>query len=263
MIIAHLSDPQLLSSVRRAARHDEDVITGVRATEAARHGFPRAAVWTGGAPDGAQALSSDRLPVLGLDRSLLDSWEEERRWGGSEVPPERTEYIAFRIRGWLRTRGDGPTWVDLYLRDMTRAVGRALPLPFRGMARRVLEFPARYPDLGPLAGVAGLSTGALKARFRRRGLSSPHVYLRWLRSLAVAQVLSDPDVTTVGAAHRLGMSSGGNLCRSVLDTTGVRPTDLRHAGTRAGLLLAMVDQLLSREALTAWDDLGGLFYEVA
>ena len=264
MIVAPLSDPRLLSSVRRAARPDEDVITGVLAAEAFRHGFPRAAIWSGRGPHGHLPIpSSSRLAVLGLDTGLLNSWEEDRRWGGPEVPPERTEYVAFRIRVWLRTQGTGPTWVDLCLRDMTRAVGRALPLPFRGMARRVLEFPAHYPDLGPVAGTVGLSTGALKARFRRRGLASPHAYLRWLRSLAVAEVLSDPNVTTIGAAHRLGMSSGGNLCRTVLDTTGVRPTDLRHPGARVGLLLSMVEHLLSREALAAWDDLDGLFYEVA
>jgi len=264
MIIAPLPDSRLLSSVRRAARHDEDVVTGGRAADAVRHGFPRAVVWSGDAPDGPQSIPLvGLLPILALDRALLDSWEEDRRWGGPDVPPERTDYIAFRIRSWLKTQGGGPTWVDLFLRDLTRAVGRALPLPFRGMARRVLEFPARYSDLGPVGAVVGLSTGALKARFRRRSLSSPHVYLRWLRSIAVAQVLSDPAVTTVAAAHRLGMSSGGNLCRTVLDTTGVRPTHLRNPGSRARLLLAMADRLLSGEALAAWDDLDGLFYEVA
>jgi len=263
MIITTLSDLQLFSSVRRAARRDEDVTTEIGALEALRFGFPRAAIGSRGAPGGSISGPSGDLPTLTLDRALLGTWEEERRWGGPDVPPERTDYIAFRIRGWLRTTGVEPTWVDLYLRDLGRAVGQPLPPSFLGMARRVLEWPARYPDLGPVAGVVGLSAGALKARFRRRGLASPHVYLRWLRSLAVAQVLSDPGMTTVGAAHRLGISSGGNLCRTVLDTTGFRPKDLRRPEIRTGLLTEMVEALLSQGALAGWDELDGLFYEVA
>jgi AraC-like DNA-binding protein len=263
MIITTLSDPQLLSSVRRAARPDEDVATRPGALDALRFGFPRAAIGSERDLGGSVAGPTGDLPTLSLDGKLLATWEDERRWGGPDVPPERTDYIAYRIRAWLRTTGGAPTWIDLQLRNLGRAAGRALPLSFRGVARRVLECPARYPDLGSLAGVVGLSAGALKARFRRRDLASPHVYLRWLRSLAVAQVLADPGVSTVVAAHRLGISSGGNLCRGVLDTTGFRPKELRRPEIRTGLLTTMVGKLLDQEALAAWDDLDGLFYEVA
>jgi AraC-like DNA-binding protein len=263
MIVTTLSDSRLLSSVRRAARWDEDVVAGPGAVHALRFGFPRAVIASGRDSRGSLMGPIGDLPALTLDPAVLAMWEEERRWAKAGVPPERTDYIAFRVRGWLRTMGVIPTWIDLRLKDLGGAAGRALPYSFRGMARRVLECPARYPDLSSVGAVVGLSAGALKARFRRRDLPSPHVYLRWLRCLAVAQVLADPGVTTVVAAHRLGISSGGNLCRTVLDTTGFRPKELRHPEIRTGLVATMVGKLLGREALAGWDDLDGLFYEVA
>lgn len=127
----------------------------------------------------------------------------------------------------------------------------------------MLEFPARYPDLKALAGIGGLSAGALKARFRRRGLPSPYTYLRWFRSLAVVHILSDPSVTTLEAAYRIGMSSSGNLSRAVQDTTGLTPTRLRAAAGRESLIVGMVEELMDPAALAGWQDLAPVFLEVA
>lgn len=264
MIVASLASSRLHASVRRAARPDEDVVVGPSADEALRRGFPRAAVvetsWSDRGPEWPDAPD---VPALIVDGPLLERWEADRRVGGPEVPPDWTGYASSRIGMWLRRWGSRPTWVDLYLRDLGRAAGQPLPAPLRGLGRRVLEFPARYPDLKALAGIGGLSAGALKARFRRRGLPSPYSYLRWFRSLAVAHILSDPSVTTLGAAYRVGMSSSGNLSRAVQVTTGLTPTRLRADAGRENLVVGMVEELMSPAALALWHDLAPVFLDVA
>lgn len=42
--------------------------------------------------------------------------------------------------------------------------------------------------------------GALKARFRRRGLESLHTYLRWFRMMAVAYLVAGHEITVAQAA---------------------------------------------------------------
>jgi AraC-like DNA-binding protein len=123
----------------------------------------------------------------------------------------------------------------------------------------VLEFPSRYRTLHDVADCCDMSRGALKARFRRRGLPSPYTYLRWLRVLAVAEVLSDRDVTVARAAYQLGFTSAGNLCRLIDQLADTTTTELRtvHGWRRLVVRFAWVH--LSPEALAAWATLTDLF----
>jgi AraC-like DNA-binding protein len=154
----------------------------------------------------------------------------------------------------------GPVyWVDETFRGMSRVVGRPVPVAFRGLARRVLEFPSAYADLYALSELSGVSPGALKARFRRRGLASPSVYLRWLRILAAGHLLSEPGATTLSASYRLGISSDGNFCRWLRGATGLRPRDVKGAEGMTRLLVAFGMRLLDAPACEAWASLDDLF----
>lgn len=264
MIVTSIASRRLIEAVRRAARPDEDVVADSRAGEALRRGFPRAVVVAASRGRSASgAAEASGVPTLSLDGTLLDRWERERRAGAQIVPPERTGYIAFRVGAWLKRKTGRPSWVELVLKDLGRVAGHPLPSPLRGMARRVLEFPSGYTRLRALGAIGGLSAGALKARFRRRGLPSPYTYLRWFRCLAVAHVLSDPSTTTLVAADRVGISSSGNLSRTVQDTTGLTPTRLRTEAGRTMLVTGMAEELMDPAALTAWQDLAPVFLREA
>jgi AraC-like DNA-binding protein len=149
--------------------------------------------------------------------------------------------------------------VDRLLADLGRMAGGSLPIPFKAFARHALELPVRYTDLSDVAGTFELSRGALKARFRRRGLESPFTYLRWLRAMAVGEVLSDPSVTVAQAADRLGFTSGTNMCRMVRVLTGATPGSLREPGARRWLLVGFARVLLRPEALEGWARLEDVF----
>jgi AraC-like DNA-binding protein len=151
------------------------------------------------------------------------------------------------------------TWVDSALADLSRAAGARLPAPLRGFARRILEFPVHYKSLHPISKACGVTRGALKARFRRRGLASPYTYLRWLRIMAVAELLSDRSVSVATAAHRLGFTSDGNLCRMMGALTGLTPTEVRTVRGWQRLLITFAWIHLTPEALDAWTELDGLF----
>src|SRR5690606_33654902 len=127
--------------------------------------------------------------AVAITHAALRAWEAERRM--AEVPPTRVEYAAERITQLLPRRAEPATWVDRALADLARAAGARLPAALRTIGRRVMEFPSHYADLHPLAEVTGISRGALKARFRRRGLVSPSVYVRWFRALASAHLLAN------------------------------------------------------------------------
>jgi AraC-like DNA-binding protein len=101
--------------------------------------------------------------------------------------------------------------------------------------------------------------GALKARFRRRGLPSPSRHLRWFRLLAAARVLSDPDETVLSAAYRLGFASDGNFCRWIRATSGLSPSTLRSWNGRLLVLVRLAEECLPEGSLDEWEDLGGLF----
>jgi len=262
MILGLLSDPALRIALRRAASPEEDVLLGpALSADALRQGFPRLLVHDEEArEEAARLLEVHQGHSLELGPTLLSRWDGERRSAGVLV--SRADAAAPRLRVLLRQR-NRPSWVDLALRDLSRAAGAPLPPPFRGFARRVMEFPARYDDLHGVSLLTGLSAGALKARFRRRALESPYLHLRWLRCLAAAHVLSDPAMTTLQASHRLGFTTDGNFCRTIRRTTGLTPTVIRSRHGWNHLLVTFATRFLGAEAREGWSELERLFVRPA
>lgn len=255
MIVAYVKDTWLQSAIRRAADPHEDVIFDpVLAALALEVGYPRAVIteahqtpMVGVRPD---------VAVVELGRETLSRWENERRRGAAGAG--RIDHLARCISDELATL-PGASWIDEALADLGRAAVAPPPGPLRGFARRILEFPAHYTDLHAVADLTGLSRGALKARFRRRGLTSPYTYLRWFRMMACGHVLSDRSVTVARAAHQLGFTSDGNLCRTMVGLTGLRPSELRTVKGWERLLVSFAWTHLSTEELERWEGLSDLF----
>lgn len=265
MIVGLASDPILRAALRRTAHPEEDVILDDRlAGQALELGFPRAVVYV---PEDGHPLArhiahlDPRMSVVAITQATLRSWEADRR--SYEVPPQRVQHTADRLRVLIAQHTLGPTWVDRTLADLSRAAGARLPGALRSLGRRVMEFPLHYADLHGIADATGMSRGAVKARFRRRGLPSPAHYVRWFRVFAAAQLLSDRDVTTAQAAHRLGFTTGGNFCRSVKSVSGFTTTEVRTAQGWNRLLLTFVWSSLGRDALEQWATLEDLFERAA
>jgi AraC-like DNA-binding protein len=265
MIIGLCSDPILRAAVRRAAHPEEDVfLEAQQAMRALDQGFPRVVVYT---PEDSQPLTrrlgrlEPSIHAVAITHAALRAWDAERRM--SEVPPSRVEYTAQRLAQLLPVRSGPVTWVDRALADLARAAGARLPTALRTVGRRVMEFPSHYSDLHPLAEVTGMTRGALKARFRRRGLISPSVYVRWFRALAAAHLLADREVTTLQAAHRLGFTTGGNFCRTIKAVTGLTSTEVRGIHGWNRLLVTYAWRHLNAEALAGWETLDDLFQRAA
>ena len=255
MILARITDPLLRKALHAAAHPEEDVVCEARVVEEAlQFGFPRLLVR---ADRYVGAACPHAVPVVDLADSLLERWEAERRM--DELPLPRLDFLTRRLRGLLDRGGHEATWVDAALSDLSRAAGARLPLPLRAFGRRILEFPIHYTTLYPVAKGCGVTRGALKARFRRRGLESPYTYLRWFRTMAVAEVLSDRSVTVAQAAARLGFTSDGNLCRMMASLTRLTPTEVRTVRGWNTLLISFAWQHLTPDALDAWAGLDGLF----
>ncbi len=197
------------------------------------------------------------IEAVAITHAALRTWEAERRT--REVPPSRVEHAAYRLAQLIPQRAEPGSWVDRALADLARAAGARLPVALRTVGRRVMEFPSHYADLHPLAEVTGMSRGALKARFRRRGLISPSVYVRWFRALAAAHLLADRDVTTVHAAHRLGFTTGGNFCRTIKSVTALSSTEVRGIHGWNRLVVTFAWRHLGPEALAGWEMLDDLF----
>jgi len=164
--------------------------------------------------------------------------------------------LARRLAAAIQEVALESTWVDRLLAHLSRSVGAPLPLAFRAFTRHALELPARYTDLSGISEAAGVSRGALKARFRRKELESPYTYLRWLRAFAVAELLVDPDTTVASAASALGFTSDTNMCRMVKALTGATPGSLRDSGARRRLHAAFVHRHMDEEARAGWSRLG-------
>jgi AraC-like DNA-binding protein len=255
MIVVQVTDPSLRRAVRRAAHAEEDVVVDARlALDALEWGFPRLLVKS---EDVRLPIPPPAVPVLDLDALTLRRWEVERR--SSELPLSRLEYRTKHVSVLIEQAAKERTWVDGALAELARAAGAQLPRPLRTFARRILEFPVHYTTLHQLAEVCRLSRGALKAKFRRRGLASPYTYLRWLRLMAVADLLSDRSVTVAQAARRMGFTSDGNLCRMMGDVCGMTPTEVRTVRGWNRLLISFAWQHLTPEALAAWASLDELF----
>lgn len=257
MILLSVREAALRHAVERCARPDEAVIWEAPwVHEALEHGHARVHV-----RDDREArfslIRSSRVPELYVPPDLLRAWEHDRR--RSEVPELRIDDLARRVGAAIQEVAIESTWVDRLLADLARSVGAPLPLSLRAFTRHALELPCRYTDLSAISGAAGLSRGALKARFRRKDLDSPFTYLRWLRTFAVAEALADPDVTVAAAARSLGFTSDTNMCRMVKALTGATPGSLRDAGARRRLRGTFVHRHLGKEALAGWARLEGLF----
>jgi len=249
-------DEVLRPALERAARPDEAVVADPGGVQAAlTQGWARAHVCDdrrGVVPEGRAGV-----PVLFVSPEMVSSWERERQRAG--LMRSRAEHYGTRLSHLLAVGALQATWVDGLLADLARSSGGPLPLGFRAFARHALEFPARYRELADIGSVGGLTPGALKARFRRRGLESPYTYLRWLRSLAVAELLADRSITIAQAARRLGFTSDTNMCRMVRVVTGATPGMLRDPGARRRLTFGFAQALLGGDARSEWRRLDDVF----
>jgi AraC-like DNA-binding protein len=255
MIVSRVPDPLLRQAVRNAAHPEEEVVADERLVlEALQLGYPRLLVRSG---KWISARRPTGVSVLDLDEVLVQEWEAERR--SEELPPPRLEYLTGRIRVLMERPASEGTWADAALAELARAAGLPLPLPLRAFARRVFEFPSRYTTLHDVADCCDLSRGALKARFRRRGLASPYTYLRWFRVMAVAEVLSDRRITVAQAAHRVGFTSAGNLCRACEGLAQITPTELRTVHGWKRLVVRFAWTHLTEDAMCAWSTMDALF----
>jgi AraC-like DNA-binding protein len=259
MIVALISDPYHRMALVRAARVDEDVIVDRnKALEALERGFPRLVVYEGEEGPASQLVGVDpSVPVLALSRSRLRAWEASRARG--ERRRSRVDHLGECLRHAIADAARQSSWVDRALADLSRFAGRGLPPALQAFGRKILEFPSHYDDLQPLASSIGVTPGALKARFRRRGLPSPYVYLRWFRVMACAHVLSDRTVTVAQTAHRLGYTSDGNLCRTITTLTALTPTEIRNVKGWNRLLMSFAWQYLDAEAMDGWRQLEDVF----
>lgn len=261
MILAPVQDRTLRSIVRRAAIPEEDVFVRIEdVQEALRMGYPRLLVLgQEDLPMGRSFLGPGPppIPLLTVRNAVLRDWAST--WAVRGTALSRVDDSALRLRRLMAEVAGSSDWVGTVFSDLTQILGRGLPLDFRGFARRVLEFPGRYVSLEQTSRLCGLTPGALKGRFRRRGLPSPATHLRWLRLLRAAQILSDPSETTLSASTRLGFTSDGNFCRWAIATSGMNPTDFREWNGRLLLLVRMADACFPHGALGEWKRLGGLF----
>jgi AraC-like DNA-binding protein len=255
MIVVQAVDPTLRRAALRAASPEEDVVMGALSHEAIDFGFPRLVIR---GPAVRRRPVPRGVPTLDVDEPLLRTWEARRR--ALDLQPTSSDHLVAQLSAVMEDRAVRNAFADRALGELSRAAGARLPLPLRGFARRVLEFPWRYRSLHAVADACGTSRGALKARFRRRGLPTPFSYLRWYRVLALAGLLSDRSITVATAAHRLGFTSDGNLCRMLWSVAGMTPTEVRTVVGWRRLVITHAWEYLSHEELEAWalmDDLFG------
>jgi len=257
VILLSVREPFLRQAVERCARPDEAVVWEAPwVQEALEHGHARVHVRDDRAGR-FPLVRTARVPELYVSPEMLAGWEQDRR--RSEIPGPRIDGLARRMSAAIQEVALESTWVDRLMADLARFVGAPLPLSLRAFTRHTLELPRLYTDLSAISSAAGVSRGALKARFRRKELESPFTYLRWLRTFAVAELLADPDVTVAAAARALGFTSDTNMCRMVKALTGATPGSLRDAGARRRLRATFVHRHLGKEALAGWARLEGLF----
>ena len=254
MIVVQVVDPTLRRAAQRACSPEEDVVVGALAYEAIEFGFPRLVIREQGV---GWRPPSPAAHVVDIEPATLHEWETLRR--GMDLPPARLEHLSGRLSRMVEERAERRTAVDRALADVSRAAGARLPLPLRSFGRRVMEFPWYYRSLHQVADACETSRGALKARFRRRGLASPTTYLRWFRVLAVASLMSDRTVTVAAAARRLGFTSDGNLCRMLWSVSSMTPTEVRTVTGWRRLLITFAWQHLAPDDLEAWSTLDDLF----
>lgn len=261
MILAPLSDPTLRATVRRAALPEEDVFHRMGdVSDALRFGFPRLLVYQ---PEDRFSSTGEveswrtLVPTLAISRAAFRGWESA--WHAQGLAVSRIDDSALRLRALMRSASGSGSWVDGIFADLTLILGRGLPSGFKGFARRVMEYPSLYSSLQDLGRFLDLSPGALKARFRRRGLPSPANYLRWFRVVSAGRLLADAQQTTLLSAFRMGFASDGNFCRWVQATSGYPPSALRGREGRMMLLFRLAADGFPPGAMEGWADLGRVF----
>ncbi len=261
MILAALSERFLQEAARQAAHPSEDVLfTDADILAGLRFGFPRALVYSREEDSPlvqTASVASPELPTIALTRGLLRQWESSWRSRGDTVA--RIDDASARLRTVIHLSARHPRWVDEVFRSLISASGQPLSPAFKGFARRILEFPRRYNDLHGISLLTGHTRDAVKARFRRREMPSPSLYLRWLRTIAVAYALAEPGATTAAVAYRFGYSSGGNLCRSISGIVDMTTVELRTPLGRSKLLLRFTADMLKPQYLLEWSDFGPMF----
>ena len=158
----------------RRAQPAEDVFHGEHdVAKALDLGFPRVAVVERGVQGGGvarliQGRGAD-IPVLELAPLDLPGL----RYSASTIPIQRIDTAPPRMRQLINEAALPVDWVEGLLRDLGRVAGHALPSELSALGRRTLEFPSRYGRLDDVAGAVGMTSGVLKAHFRRRALPSP------------------------------------------------------------------------------------------
>lgn len=263
MILAPIKDPSLRLAVRRASLAVEDVFVETEDILAAlRTGTPRVAILEPGSDEPVVRLIrrvGSKLPILEIAPYDL----RNLRYSTTSVVTRQIDIDPVRLRRMIEQVARPMGWVDGILRDLSHVAGRPLPLELRALARRVLEFPSRYALTEEVAGTAGLTPGAMKARFRRRGLPSPFAYTARLRALYACEFLSRRGMTTTSVAYQMGYSSSGNFCRAFLKLTGFRSSVGATVQGRLAVTTSFGADLLRADQLDGWDHLGPLFVRAA
>ena len=263
MILAPIEDQSLLRAVRRASLAVEDVFVETEDIFGAlRAGSPRISILESESDEPVARLIrrvGPKLPILEVAPYDL----RNLRRATTSVATRQIDIDPFRLRRMIEQVARPMSWVERILRDLGQAAGRSLPLELRALARRVLEFPSRYALTEEVAGTAGLTPGAMKARFRRRGLPSPFAYTIRLRALCACEFLSRQEMTTASVAYHMGYSSSGNFCRAFLKLTGLRPSVGATVQGRLAVTTSFAAELLRAEQLEKWDGLGPLFVRAA
>jgi len=261
MILAPIEDRRLRQVVRRAALPEEDVLHRMADVgRALDFGYPRLLACRSEDQrrlEGLLDLGRRRIPLLAIRGPTRWVRYEGRSADGFAILP--MDEASVRLRHLMEDAADSPGWVEALFADLVHMVGHPLPPELRGFSRRVLEFPVHYASLKAVAGRFGLTSGALKARFRRRDLPSPSQYLRWCRLLAAAHILSDPAETVLSASFRMGFASDGNFCRWITAGSGLNPSKLREWDGRLFLLVRFAEECLSDASLEQWSGMRGLF----
>ncbi len=263
MILAPIKDRSLLRAVRQASLPVEDVFVETEdILRALRAGFPRLSILESESDEAVPRLIrgiGSTLPILEVApfdlRNLRDST--------TPVVTRQVDLDLVRLRRLIEQEARPMGWVEGLLRDLGSVAGRPLPLEFRALARRVLEFPSRYVRTEEIAATVGLTPGAMKARFRRCGLPSPFAYTLRLRALGACELLSWHETTTTSVAYQMGYSSSGNFCRAFLMLTGLRPSVGATVEGRLAVTTSFASELLRAEQLEKWDRLGPLFVRAA
>ena len=176
--------------VRRASLAVEDVFVEPEdIRRALRVGFPRILILGPESEEEVVRLMprvGPRLPILEVAPQDLQTLRHTK-WS---VATRQIDMDPARLRRMVEQVARPMNWVERILRELGQLAGRPLPLELRALVRRVLEFPSLYALTEEVAGRVGLTPGAMKARFRRRGLPSPFAYTVRLRALCACEFLS-------------------------------------------------------------------------